>query len=199
MCGKPATVHITKIIDGEKTKMHLCQECAQKGSAVGEGFPSQILPNIKKLEKQILDSARPKRSASDPVCPYCGTTLSEFDKSGRFSCQYCYTAFKSKVDEMLAHMHGFLEHKGKRPKRFEKASEKVAASVKNSAQLEMEFNKKSSAQTKSVAEEIVMPEPPSKEERITELKSALASAVKDERYEDAAGIRDQINNLENGA
>ena len=27
---KPATVHITKIINNEKTQMHLCEECAKQ-------------------------------------------------------------------------------------------------------------------------------------------------------------------------
>jgi len=32
---KPATVHITQIHDGQKTEMHLCEECAaQKGTHV---------------------------------------------------------------------------------------------------------------------------------------------------------------------
>lgn len=193
MCGKPATVHITKIINGKKTKLHLCQECAQKGSSVGEGFPAQILPNIKKLEEQILDIARPKRS--EPVCPKCGMTLSAFDKLGRFACPECYAAFASKVEDMLAHMHGAVAHKGKQPRHH--AAQPKASLADGSPQMEMEFFKKPSPGPEASAQEPKFePAPASPEEMLTELKSALAAAIKDERYEDAARIRDEINRLE---
>ena len=44
ICGKPATVHITKIIDSKKVKIHLCSECAEKASMDAINMPEQILP-----------------------------------------------------------------------------------------------------------------------------------------------------------
>ena len=58
ICGAPATVHITKIVNGQKIKMHLCQACAQKNANLySSGFPAEIFPQIKKLEEKILDMA----------------------------------------------------------------------------------------------------------------------------------------------
>ena len=52
ICGNPATVHITKIIDGKKIKIHLCSACAEKASLEAINLPAEIFPKIQELEKQ---------------------------------------------------------------------------------------------------------------------------------------------------
>ena len=36
---RPATLHFTKIINGEKTEMHVCEQCASEN---GDAFSFQI-------------------------------------------------------------------------------------------------------------------------------------------------------------
>jgi protein arginine kinase activator len=35
---RESTIHVTKIINGQATQLHLCQECAQKVQGFGFGF-----------------------------------------------------------------------------------------------------------------------------------------------------------------
>lgn len=211
MCGAPATVHITKIIDGKKIKMHLCAKCAEKNSALASaGFPVDIIPNIKKLEEQLLSSSSGLKSNSTLICPSCGTTFEEFEKRGRFSCPECYAAFKSKITDILAQMHGAIKHIGKRPKIHDK-SKKVQA--KDARQIEIPFagsddESRKNSNLEDVAKALFDEaqdleesqksenEAQSTEDILTSLKSQLESAISDERYEDAAQIRDKINALQ---
>jgi len=36
-CGKPATVHMTKIVGGKKTEFHFCDKCSE-----GQGKPGPV-------------------------------------------------------------------------------------------------------------------------------------------------------------
>jgi len=47
-CSKPATIHLTEIIDGEKIEKHLCQDCAAtEGITVKAEVPiSQLLEDF---------------------------------------------------------------------------------------------------------------------------------------------------------
>ena len=209
ICGAPASVHITKIIDGKKIKMHLCAACAEKNSALASaGFPADIIPNIKKLEEQLLSAGNP--SKADLICPNCGGTFEEFEKRGRFSCPSCYEAFRDKLTELLAQMHGALSHVGKRPKRHAK---QARASEEDSRQTELPLEGLSLGGAvceptfddiaQGLIEEskgVEMPDAAmveeSKKDLVAALKAQLESAISDERYEDAAAIRDKIKDLE---
>ncbi|MBO5781015.1 MAG: UvrB/UvrC motif-containing protein [Opitutales bacterium] len=219
ICGAPATVHITKIVNGQKIKMHLCQACAQKNADLySSGFPAEIFPQIKKLEEKILDMAAslPKPSKeTEASCPKCGTTFQEFEKRGRFSCPECYKAFEKRVLEIMAQLHGAIKHAGKTPKSLSKHN----ACKEDSNQTELPFANSESGETpkesgadfdfekfasETFAEimaskeslETPKQEPEEKEDSIISLKKELDCAIKDERYEDAAKIRDKINALE---
>lgn len=218
ICGAPATVHITKIVNGQKIKMHLCQACAQKNADLySSGFPAEIFPQIKKLEEKILDmaSSLPKASKDAEIsCPKCGTTFQEFEKRGRFSCPECYKAFEKRVLEIMAQLHGAIKHAGKSPK----SQSKRISLEKDANQTELPFANPESAETphesadldfekfasETFAEIMASKESPespkqkseSKDSSISSLKKELDCAIKDERYEDAAIIRDKINALE---
>lgn len=217
ICGAPATVHITKIVNGQKIKMHLCQACAQKNANLySSGFPAEIFPQIKKLEEKILDmaSSLPKPTKETEIsCPKCGTTFQEFEKRGRFSCPECYKAFEKRVLEIMAQLHGAIKHVGKTPKSFLKHKQKEdsnqtelplanAESGENSPSEDgLDFEKFASetlAEIMASKESLENPKPKSesKEDSINSLKKELDCAIKDERYEDAAKIRDKINALE---
>ncbi|MBO7520966.1 MAG: UvrB/UvrC motif-containing protein [Opitutales bacterium] len=212
ICGAPATVHITKIVNGQKIKMHLCQSCAQKNAELySSGFPADIFPQIKKLEEKIMDMASSAKTPeiSPQICPKCGSTFADFEKSGRFSCPECYKAFESRVLQILAQMHGAIKHIGKTPKKHSSKFENREGDI----QTELHFPPDDSSENGGLdiekfaeetlakiiqAKENLKAEPAKKlpEDELKRLKSELEAAVKEERYEDAAALRDKINSLE---
>jgi Uncharacterized protein with conserved CXXC pairs len=122
-CGKrPATLHFTKIVNGDKTEFHICESCAREK---GEGIPGA--PNgfsIHSLLSGLMDfdsigSAAPSSmKAAQPVrCEECGLTYAQFSKLGRFGCSSCYNYFADKLDPLLKRVHGSTVHSGKIPKR----------------------------------------------------------------------------------
>ncbi|MCA0758372.1 UvrB/UvrC motif-containing protein [Paenibacillus sp. N4] len=121
-CGKkPATLHFTKIINGEKTEFHICEGCAREK---GEGIPGT--PNsfsIHSLLSGLLDFEQlgaPGMGSmqQQPLrCEECGLTYAQFSKIGRFGCSNCYQAFSEKLDPLLKRVHSGTVHSGKIPKR----------------------------------------------------------------------------------
>ncbi len=110
LCSKPATVHLTQILDNKVHKVDLCEQCAQeKGVTDPSGFSLADL-----LLKASLNP--------DPIpggirCEQCGFSPAEFKKLGRFGCPACYDAFKGILDPMLDGMHKGTVHSGKVPRR----------------------------------------------------------------------------------
>ncbi|WP_168123990.1 UvrB/UvrC motif-containing protein [Paenibacillus sp. HB172176] len=121
-CGKkPATLHFTKIINGEKTEFHICEACAREK---GEGIPGA--PNsfsIHSLLSGLLDFNAIGGNASSGIansslqCEECGLTYAQFSKIGRFGCSSCYKTFGNRLDPLLKRVHGSTTHTGKIPKR----------------------------------------------------------------------------------
>jgi protein arginine kinase activator len=120
---KPATLHFTKIINGEKTESHLCEHCA-RDSNEASSFQSNF--SINHFLSGLLngDPSFTNRNNSKQhtlTCERCGMTLNQFIKSGRFGCSNCYTTFTPHYEPLLKRVHsGNTEHKGKIPKRIGK-------------------------------------------------------------------------------
>ncbi|MFC4304625.1 UvrB/UvrC motif-containing protein [Cohnella boryungensis] len=120
-CGKrPASLHFTKFVNGEKTELHICEPCArEKGEQLpgaGSGF------SIHNLLSGILDFEPSNASplAQQPAtvkCECCGMTFAQFSKLGRFGCSNCYKIFSERLDPLLKRVHGSTVHVGKVPKR----------------------------------------------------------------------------------
>ncbi|MFA5090748.1 MAG: UvrB/UvrC motif-containing protein [Candidatus Omnitrophota bacterium] len=113
ICGKkPATVHLTEIVDDQMTELHLCEECAhQKSAQMEQQFGlSDLLAGLAEFEK-------PKKEAESILlkCPNCGFTYAEFQKIGRLGCSECYGAFKGYLLPLLKRIHGSNMHVGKIP------------------------------------------------------------------------------------
>lgn len=155
LCGKPATVHLTQIVNNQIHKLDLCEECAAaKGVTDPSGFSLADL-----LIKTTAGEAPAAPGGSQLVCEHCGFTQADFKKHGRLGCPACYERFRPILEPVLANMHKGMTHLGKVPAR--------------------------SLERKSL------------QDRITSLEKELQEAVKAERYEDAARLRDEIGGLRN--
>ncbi|MCK4873383.1 MAG: UvrB/UvrC motif-containing protein [Phycisphaerales bacterium] len=115
-CDNEATVHEVNIIDGQKTEVHLCQECAQELGIVAK--PTTNISEL--LTKMVTNPASAGRSSSAaaPVCESCGTTFARIRKTGLLGCSDCYRVFEQELNSLLERAHeGGTHHIGKIPRR----------------------------------------------------------------------------------
>jgi protein arginine kinase activator len=108
-CAKPATVHLTQIVDNKVHKVDLCEDCAQtKGVTDPSGFSLADLLMKASLNPEPADGVR---------CEQCGFTQVDFKKHGRFGCPACYDTFRGLLEPMLDGMHKGTTHSGKVPQK----------------------------------------------------------------------------------
>ncbi|WP_438435347.1 UvrB/UvrC motif-containing protein [Gorillibacterium sp. sgz500922] len=162
-CGKrPATLHFTKIVGGEKTESHLCETCAREKGEMIPGTPNGF--SIHNLLSGLLnyDSATVTPGMTAPPannrCEECGLTYAQFSKLGRFGCSSCYQTFGDRLDPLLKRVHGSTTHSGKVP-------------LRSGGVLQQK-------------------------RELDGLKQKLAELIQQEEFEAAAGVRDQIRELE---
>lgn len=166
---KEATVHVTKIINGNKQEMHLCEDCAKKVEGVDLSFNfdsdfnfdqpftfqnllNGIMDYVNKVSYRSIDSQK------EIVCKNCGMTYSEFKEKGLLGCSECYKNFISTLKPVIRSVQGHGEHTGKIPK----------------------------TSCKSIV----------KRKNLIKLKEDLQKAIAIEEYEKAAEIRDKIREIE---
>ncbi|RKX28099.1 MAG: hypothetical protein DRP47_05205 [Candidatus Zixiibacteriota bacterium] len=112
---REAQVHLTQIINNEKTTLHLCKKCA-----AARGFHSP-LDNVPFPLAEILTglaAATPgfKYDKTEQItCQNCGLTFQEFTSQGRFGCGECYKAFRSQLEPIMRKIHGASLHRGRTP------------------------------------------------------------------------------------
>ncbi|MEH7108937.1 UvrB/UvrC motif-containing protein [Bacillus sp. JJ1764] len=164
---RPAALHFTKILNGEKTEVHLCEKCAQeKGGETfifnGEpGFSfNNLLAGLLNIDSSIhKPSQNPFPQEELLQCNRCSMTFQQFLKVGRFGCAHCYETFQEQLKPVLRRLHGGnWSHSGKIPKR-------IGGGLHIRKQIE-------------------------------ELKIQLRDAIAQEEFENAANIRDEIRSLE---
>ncbi len=111
LCTKPATVHLTQIVNNKVHKVDLCEECAQaKGVTDPSGFSLADL--------LLKASLNPEPAAAAGVrCEQCGFTQNDFKKQGRFGCPACYDTFSALIEPLLDTMHKGITHTGKVPQK----------------------------------------------------------------------------------
>ena len=121
---KPATVHITKIVNNQKSQIHLCEECAKQkqmsfSAGLGTfGFNDSGFSVAKLLSSFFETPEQSVRSVADNLkCSRCGLTFPGFSQTGRFGCSECYDTFKGQMNPLLRRIHGKTYHVGKVPRR----------------------------------------------------------------------------------
>ncbi len=113
---RPATVHMTKIIQGQKEEIHLCEVCAKNKENISLHNPFTI-PNF--LTSLLDTNMSPQHSFvyGDEMCQECGMTFLRFKQEGRLGCEACYEVFEKKLNPLIKKIQGNQQHVGKVPRR----------------------------------------------------------------------------------
>lgn len=175
VCENEATVFLTQIINGQMTTVNLCEACSKaKGVTEETGFG---------LAEAFLSPSQRVDDPMEAVCKACGFTASQFKKIGRMGCPECYQNFREGLDGLLRNMHKGTRHVGKRPHHTGGDAPQMLprqrASVVHEAPAPLP---------------IPAPAPPIID--VAKLRAALDLAVKEERYEDAAKIKAEIEQMQ---
>ncbi|KGX85413.1 UvrB/UvrC motif-containing protein [Pontibacillus litoralis] len=163
---RPATLHFSQVINGNKKEIHLCEKCAQeKGymSQYNESFSlHNLLSGLFNFDSYQLTESQNSNAytATQKVqCEKCGLTYNEFTRIGKFGCAHCYEAFGEKLNPIFRRVHsGNTIHDGKVPKR-------MGGNLHVRKQLEKE-------------------------------RQHLQQLINEEAFEEAAQVRDRIRSLE---
>lgn len=151
---RQATVHFTRIINGQKVEMVVCEACARESN--------EMKINFHKLLSGIMGQEVSKEIPNEPApalkCASCGMTAEEFNKTGLLGCTACYTTFGDSMQTLIKRIHGNTKHHGKTP-------------GKMAAKLEPARN-------------------------LMAMKQELQKCIREENYEQAAVLRDEIKEAE---
>lgn len=107
---RDAIVHLTQIVEGAVSQVHLCERCAAE-----RGIETSVHVTPKHPLGDFLQAVQ-QQAAQLPGdaarCAYCGTSLRDFRASGRLGCAHCYGAFEQSLRELLRRVHGSTRHEG---------------------------------------------------------------------------------------
>ncbi|HLU22563.1 UvrB/UvrC motif-containing protein [Lederbergia graminis] len=122
---RPATLHFTNIVNGEKTVIQLCEKCAkEKGelffAAGTSGFSfNDLLAGFLNLDPALQQAKSQPLTQGITQCDACEMTFQQFIKVGRFGCPHCYKAFSRQISPILQRVQsGNTVHGGRVPKRI---------------------------------------------------------------------------------
>lgn len=175
-CGNnEANVRYTQIVNGVKKEMNLCSECAEKmgiNSNFNMKMPLSFSDFLGDFFNEYEDTfALPSfvKEKTKAKCENCGLTYDDFLKTGLLGCPKCYEVFEDRLNPAIRNIQGNTKHVGRVPGR------NVNNNIDN-----------------------IKKEEPAKVEKTQKekLEEELKQAIKEERYEDAAKLRDQIKTLD---
>jgi len=120
-----ATIHLTEISHGQRTEIHICEQCAQKqGIVVKNQVPlNELLSTLLSSQGQE-ESAAPGVAGAlqDEVCPFCGMTLKKFSQKSLLGCPHDYEVFDQPLRALITRSQaGHTRHAGKVPSRAPRA------------------------------------------------------------------------------
>ena len=164
-----ATIHITELVKDVKSEVHLCERCA-KISGLNPELSNFSLSLPEMLS--FLDIGDVDDVIEIDNCETCGLTYIQYRKIGKLGCPDCYKYMWSALEHVVFSYHHNVSHIGKSPSNY--------------------------VSIDTVDKMLLIPRKKVIENRETasELKKKLEIAVYEERYEDAAKIRDKIKNID---
>ncbi|MDL4841353.1 UvrB/UvrC motif-containing protein [Aquibacillus rhizosphaerae] len=122
---RPATLHFTKVINGDKTEIHVCEHCAKEKGYVSyeeEAYSlHDLLSGLFNFDSVSLNEQKKNSFVTDQglKCEKCGLTYQEFTHLGKFGCAECYHTFSERLNPIFRRVHsGNTRHDGKIPKRI---------------------------------------------------------------------------------
>lgn len=184
-CGEnEVNFRYTQIINGVKKEMALCDKCAKSLGLESLDFNMPI--NFSSFLGDFFGGAEadflPSFTKTQTLqCEHCNTTYDEFINTGKFGCSNCYDVFSEGLNNVLKNIHGSSTHVGRKSRLTAEEKSKIAEEVKQ-AKTKTENNEKAKVEN-------------SKEAKLKKLNEDLKQAIKEERYEDAAKIRDEIKKV----
>ena len=172
-CGEnEANIRYTQIINGVKKEIALCSNCAKKLGMENLEMPISFNSFLGDFFNDYAETEfLPMLQTNELKCKTCGMTYNDFIDTGMFGCSDCYEVFSNPIDSLLKNLHGTAKHIGRGPNG---KAEKIKVE-----EIKKEDSKKQD-------------ENQNKKEK---LEKELEKAIKEERYEDAAKIRDEIKEM----
>ena len=174
-CGKrEANVRYTENINGKVKELNLCEECSKK-LGIGQMDFSMPMDFSNFFGDFIEEFTKPEwmpllSNVKTLTCNNCGYTFDDIVNTGKLGCPNCYEVFESELDPIIKRIQGTNRHVGRIGKIIDnKIDEKYGKGKK-----EQDSNKKEG------------------KTKLEQLQEDLKTAIKEERYEDAAKIRDEI-------
>ncbi len=179
-CGKnEANVRYTQVINGVRKELNLCSECARKLGVDRIDIPMDFTSFLGDFFNDYAESSLlPSFSIDNVKCKTCGMTYNDFIDTGMFGCSDCYDTFSGPIDSLLKNLHGTARHIGR--------------GVKNVDDL---LGKNTKSKTSNKTENISKSSDDKNAQKLEDLQKQLDKAIKEERYEDAAKIRDKIKEM----
>lgn len=167
------------ISGGVPIERHLCESCARDAGLVSQG-PVPLQEILEQIAPAVGAAAAPQAPAKrTDACPACATTFAEFKQTGRLGCPECYKAFAPQLGPILDRAHGgATHHVGKVPRR-------AAQGIGDPSDV--------------AQREIALARSEARAEEIRHLRVELEQAIRTEKYEDAATLRDRIRRLQRGS
>lgn len=169
---RQANVRYSENINGVRRELNLCEECSKK-LGIGEiGFDIPI--NFSSFLGDFIEDF--SNSEYMPMfneikalkCENCGYTFEDIAKTGKVGCADCYEIFADRLEPIIRRIQSSNRHVGRLGKVIDQR---------------IDEKQKNKNQEKSIS-------------KLERLKEDLKQAIKEERYEDAAKLRDEITKLE---
>lgn len=126
---KPATIKLTRIIDGEVTELTLCKDCAAEISP----YQKKLQTNLSEILQKLIGGSGAQKPEEEKTqekqkikikCSRCGLSYDTYKSSLFLGCNECYESFDKYITSDLRRIHGSTTHIGKMPPgyraRFEK-------------------------------------------------------------------------------
>lgn len=174
---REANVRYSENINGVRKELNLCDECSRElGITNNMDFriPTFDFSNFFGSFLEDFSNSSdfmPLLSEIKQVkCDSCNSTFDDIINTGRYGCPNCYDVFEDRMDPILKKLQGSNKHNG----RLGKISEN-----------KVKFDKKQENNSNKIVES-----------KLDKLQADLKQAIKEERYEDAAKIRDEIKKEE---
>lgn len=194
-----ATVKFLQIINGEKTELFLCDNCADEIGIenvdinIPMDFSSFISDFFDSFSEQELLSALTE--SKQEKCNNCGLSYDEFVKTGKLGCIDCYDVFSDRIDLITKNIQGSSEHRGKKVVNVKDVNYlNKEENFKNNDNEENNYNKNTSNVSGISSQD--MKDDVDENNKIEILKMKLKKVIKEEKYEEAAKIRDEIRKLQ---